>query len=212
MTDLGDSVYTPILSSAAVFDQYMQLGLGFQDWIDLWHWLDPAYKPRRWKWCAWEGYERYAIHGNSRNIFIFSREYESSHVFFNPNSNSDPNSNSNPNSNPNLIGFTVQLDLLGQSWLLSLDRVVPHIVLRNEQRIVLLAWIHSLSSLELCLSHLGLWATLIPWDRVRATPTPLHTLFYTDTFYQTYLEQLYLRFLYLCIRRSVFLSNIVHLA
>ena len=28
MTDLGDLVYTPILSSAAVFDQYMQLGLG----------------------------------------------------------------------------------------------------------------------------------------------------------------------------------------
>ena len=27
MTDLGDLVYTPILSSAAVFDQYMQLGL-----------------------------------------------------------------------------------------------------------------------------------------------------------------------------------------
>ena len=28
MTDLGDLVYTPNLSSAAVFDQYMQLGLG----------------------------------------------------------------------------------------------------------------------------------------------------------------------------------------
>ena len=28
MTDLGDLVYTPILSSAAVFDQYMQVGLG----------------------------------------------------------------------------------------------------------------------------------------------------------------------------------------
>ena len=28
MTDLGDLVYTPILSSAAVFDQYMQLELG----------------------------------------------------------------------------------------------------------------------------------------------------------------------------------------
>ena len=28
MTDLGDLVYTPILSFAAVFDQYMQLGLG----------------------------------------------------------------------------------------------------------------------------------------------------------------------------------------
>ena len=33
MTDLGDSVYTPILLSAAVFDQYMQLeiGLGFRN-------------------------------------------------------------------------------------------------------------------------------------------------------------------------------------
>ena len=30
MTDLGDFVYTPILSSAAVFDQYMQLGLGLE--------------------------------------------------------------------------------------------------------------------------------------------------------------------------------------
>ena len=76
---------------------------------------------------------------------------------------------SNPNPNP--IGLTIQIDLLGQNWLLSLDRVVPHIVLRKEQRIVFLsscillnqtknlvlnqglAWIHSilnaLSSLKL---------------------------------------------------------------
>ena len=42
----------------------------------------------------------------------------------------------NPNPNPNPIDLTIQLDLIGQSWLLSLDRVVPHIVLRNEQRIL----------------------------------------------------------------------------